>query len=180
MTGALLVCAGALGAGSAGAATAGSTCRNANLLPTASNLGAIDAATLCLVNQARVAHDVRPLHANRALRQVAAAKATGMVRWDYFADVGPSGQTPMSLVAVTRYRVHAAAVAVGQNLAWGTGSYATPAHIVAEWIASPPHREIMLSGEYRDAGAATTPAVPTILNASGLGATYVVEFGARF
>ncbi len=103
-----------------------------------------------------------------------------MVRRDYFADVSPSGPTLMSLVAVTRYPAHAAEFAVGQNIAWGTGSYTTPAHIVEEWLASPPHREIMLSREYRDAGVAATPAVPAVLHPSGRGATYVIEFGARF
>ena len=110
---------------------------------------------------------------------MAASQVTSMVRWNYFADVRPSGQTPMSLVAVTRYPAHAAQFAVGQNIAWGTGSYTTPAHIVAEWMASPPHREIMLSGEYRDAGVAATPAVPAVLDARGSGATYAIEFGAR-
>jgi uncharacterized protein YkwD len=180
LTGALLACVGALAADSAGAATAGSTCRDANLRPTATNLGAVDAATLCLVNQVRVEHGERALHANRELGHVAASQVGSMVRGDYFADVGPSGRTPLSLVAVTRYRAHAAEVAVGQNIAWGTGSYTTPAHIVAEWMASPPHREIMLSSEYRNAGVASTSAVPAILGTNGRGATYVIEFGARF
>ncbi len=158
---------------------AGSACRNANLRPTATNLGAVDAATLCLVNRERTARGLRPLHANRELGHVAASQVGSMVRRDYFADVGPSGQTPLSLVAVTRYPAHADEFAVGQNIAWGTGSYTTPAHIVQEWMNSPPHREIMLSGEYRDAGVASTSAVPAVLDTSGHGATYVIEFGVR-
>ncbi|MGD0452326.1 MAG: CAP domain-containing protein [Solirubrobacteraceae bacterium] len=194
-TGAVLACAGALatavlacagglaadtaGADTAGADTAGSACRDANLRPTVANLGAVDAATLCLVNKQRTARGLRPLHANRELGHVAASQVGSMVRRDYFADVGPSGRTPLSLVTVTRYPAHAAEVAVGQNIAWGTGSYTTPAHIVQEWMDSPPHREIMLSGEYRDAGVASTSAVPAVLDTSGRGATYVIEFGAR-
>jgi uncharacterized protein YkwD len=180
LTGALLACVGAFAADTAGAAASASACPGANLDPSATNVPAVDAATLCLVNEQRAARGLRPLHANRELRRVAVSQVASMVRGDYFADVGPSGQTPMSLVKVTRYRAHAAEVAVGQNIAWGTGAYTTPAHIVAEWMASPPHREIMLSGEYRDAGVAATPAVPAILRTHGRGATYVIEFGARF
>lgn len=174
-----LACA-ALGVGAAPPATATPRpCRGANLYPSAANARAIDAATLCLVNRLRLAHHAGRLRANRELRQVAASQITSMVQWDYFADVRPTGQTPLTLIAASRYAAHAAQITVGQNLAWGTNAYAAPAHIVAEWMASPPHREIMLSGEYRDAGVAVMPASPTIVGAGGQGATYAIEFGAR-
>lgn len=172
-------CALALTAGVAPAASASRPCAGANVYPTAANAAAVDAATLCLVNAVRAAHGLRPLHANRELRQVAASQVSSMVRRDYFADDRPTGQTPLSLVAVTRYPAHAAEFAVGENIAWATGGFTTPAHIVAEWMASVPHREIMLSAQYRDAGVAVTPAVPAILNASHSGATYAIELGMR-
>jgi uncharacterized protein YkwD len=176
---AALACA-ALGAGTeAGAAAAPRACRGANLYPSATNARIIDAATLCLVNRLRLAHHAGPLRPNRELRQVAASQVTNMVRWDYFADVRPTGQTPLTLVAASRYAAHTVRIAVGQNLAWGTDAYATPAHIVAEWMASPPHREVMLSDEYRDAGVAAMSASPAVVGAGGQGATYAVEFGAR-
>jgi uncharacterized protein YkwD len=168
-----------LAAGVVPAAVTAQRCAGANLYPTATNAVAVDAATLCLVNEVRSAHGLRPVHANRVLRRVAASQVSSMVRSDYFADDRPTGQTPLSLVAVTRYPVHAAEFAVGENIAWGTGSSTTPAHIVAEWMASTPHREIMLSAQYRDAGVAVMPAVPAILNASHRGATYAIEFGMR-
>ncbi len=139
----------------------------------------MDAATLCLVNRERTAHGLQALRSNRELSYVAASQVGSMVHKDYYADVGPSGQTPMSLVTVTHYRAHAAGLAVGQNIAWGTGSDATPAHIVQEWMASPPHREIMLGGGYREAGVAASSALPAVLDTSGPGAIYVAEFGAR-
>ncbi len=178
---ATLLCALALIAGgaSAYAATSASPCRGANAHPTATDVQVVNAATLCLINRVRAGHHLRPLHANRALSHVAASQVTHMVRADYFADVRPSGQTPLSLVAVTRYPAHAADFAVGQNIAWGTGSYTTPAHIVGEWMASPPHRQIILASEFRDAGVAVTPAVPSVLHADRHGATYAIEFGVR-
>ncbi|HYM55856.1 MAG TPA: CAP domain-containing protein [Solirubrobacteraceae bacterium] len=178
MAAALLGCAGPL-AVSAAPATA-SACPGASLRPNGADAPAVTTATLCLINRIRAAHHVRPLRSNRALGHVAAGQLSSMVRRNYFADVRPSGQTPMSLVRASSYRAHTAGLSVGENLAWGTGSYATPAHIVAEWMASPPHRQIMLSGEYRDAGVAVTAAVPSILSPSRHGATYAIEFGVRW
>jgi uncharacterized protein YkwD len=188
----MLTCAGALASytvrtthatragDEARTAAAGSPCPGESLYPTAANVRAVDAATLCLINRLRNVRGVRTLRANRELRRVASSQVVEMVRRDYFADVRPTGQTPLSLVAITRYPAHAAEFAVGQNIAWGTGSDTTPVHIVEEWMASPPHREIMLSGEYREAGVAVTPAVPTVLGAGGHGATYAIEFGVRY
>jgi uncharacterized protein YkwD len=165
------------------ARAAASACPGATLTPDGSDIATVDAATLCLINQIRAAHRLHRLHANRYLLGVADSQVTTMVSWDYFADVRPSGQTPLSLVGVTRYPAHAAGIAVGQNIAWGTGSYASPEHIVAEWMASPPHRAVILTGKYRDAGVAVTPAVPGVLRAghpgAGAGGTYAMEFGVR-
>jgi uncharacterized protein YkwD len=162
---------------SAGAAT--TSCAGANLAPTATDVAAVDAATLCLVDQIRAAHHLRPLRANRELGHVAASQVVHMVSADYFADNRPSGQTPLSLVRVTRYPSHAANYEVGQNIAWGTGAFSTPAHIVAEWMASPPHREVMLSPQFRDAGVAVTTSLPAVLDRGRHGATYAIEFGVR-
>jgi uncharacterized protein YkwD len=131
------------------------------------------------VNRERAARDLHGLHANQELAHAAAAKVSSMVRRNYFADVGPGGRTPLSLVQATRYPAGAPGVLVGQNLAWGTGPYATPERIVAAWMASPPHREIMLTGEYRDAGVAATPGVPAVVGFGQAGATYAIEFGER-
>ncbi|HEY4896873.1 MAG TPA: CAP domain-containing protein [Solirubrobacteraceae bacterium] len=160
-------------------AGASSSCPGANLRPTGVNAAAIDAATLCLIAQIRLAHRLPPLRSNATLGTVAASQVSSMVRRNYFADVRPTGQTPMSLVGITTYKAHSAKIAVGQNIAWGNGGLASPARIVAAWMASPPHRAIMLSREYRDAGAGVTPQLPSVLHAGRHGAVYAIEFGAR-
>jgi uncharacterized protein YkwD len=179
---ALAVYAAAAATATAATAHAATTkaCRNANLHPTAKNVRAIDAATLCLINRIRVAHGLRPLHANSALSVVAGSQGASMVRHDYFADVRPSGQTPLALVALTHYAPHTVAFSVGEDIAWGTGIDTTPRRIVAQWLASPPHREVMLGSDYRDAGVAVTPGLPAVLRAGRRGATYVIDFGVRF
>ncbi len=148
------------------------------MLPVPSNLTVIDAATLCLVNRIRALHGLRGLQPNAELARVARAQVSVMVRWNYFADVRPTGQTPLALVAATRYPARAS-FSVGQNIAWGTGPNATAAHTMAAWMESPPHRAIILSGDFRDAGVAVTPSVPAAIGRGRGGATYAIVFGVR-
>ncbi len=160
--------------------TAAVPCPGADLTPSATDAAAVEGATLCLVNRVRAAHGLHPLRANRYLGAVAGSQVNAMVSRDYFSDVRPGGVTPFTLVEISRYPAHAAGFAVGQNIAWGTGSFSDPAHIVAEWMASAPHRAIILTTEYRDAGVAVDPALPRVLRAGHAGATYAMEFARRY
>jgi uncharacterized protein YkwD len=177
---ALLALSGTLGASTAVATTAPSACAAANLLPTPGNAATVGAATLCLIDQVRAVYHLRPLRRNHDLQAVARAQANDMVNQDYFSHDSPYGQTPMSRVVATRYPARAARVSTAQDIGWGTGPYATPAHMVAAWMQSPPHRAIILSDEYRDAGVGVAIPVPSVVEEEGQsGATYAVEFGVR-
>ena len=154
-------------------------CAGSNLVPTAGNAAAIDAATLCLIDNLRAAYRLGPVRANRELQGVATAQVEDMVSWNYFADNRPPERTPASLIEATRYPAHSARLSIGQNIGWGTGPYATPAQMVAAWMASPPHREIILLSEYREAGVGVAPAVPSVLDQALPGATYAIEFAVR-
>ncbi len=168
-------------AGAVGVAKrASTTCPGANLRPTAANSTAVDAATACLINGVRVAYRLRPLHVNRYLQGVAAGQVSEMVRWNYFADVRPSGQTPGRLIASSRYAVRSASLSTGQNIGWATGAYTTPANMVATWMNSPPHRAVILAGDFHDMGVGVAPTLPSVLQHGRLGAIYAVEFGARW
>ena len=154
-------------------------CPGATSVPSATDAPAVERATLCMVNRIRSQHRLAPLHANATLGFVATSQVSSMVRLDYFADVRPGGQTPMALVSSTSY-ARSAYVAIGQNIAWGTGADATASSIVAAWMGSPPHRQIILDGRYRDAGVAVTPRVPAVVGATAYRrATYAMEFGVR-
>jgi uncharacterized protein YkwD len=155
------------------------SCAYANLRPTTADTALVDRATLCLIDQMRAAYRLRPLRSNRELQAVAGEQATGMVREDYFGDDSPSEQTSATLIAALPYGTHASRLATGQNLGWGTRSAATPARIVTAWMHSPPHREVILTGGFRDVGVGVSPAVPSILGHGARGATYAVEFAAR-
>jgi uncharacterized protein YkwD len=154
-------------------------CAGAELRPGPSNMPTVTAATVCLLNQVRSTYHLTALRANGYLQRVAAAQVGQMVRWNYFADVRPSGATPSTLIASTRYAAHAARLQTGQNIGWGTGQDATPASMVAAWMASPPHRALILARSFRDVGVGITMRLPTVLGEGPKGAVYAVEFAAR-
>jgi uncharacterized protein YkwD len=155
------------------------SCRGANLRPSATDLGAVDAATVCLIDRAREAAHLRALRANASLQRVAARQSREMVLGDYFGDDSRSGQTPLQRIVATRYLRDTNHVSTAQNIGWGTRAQATPAAIVSAWMRSPPHREIVLTDEFRDIGVGATPSAPAALAAGQPGATYTVEFGVR-
>jgi uncharacterized protein YkwD len=162
-----------------GAKAQSPSCTYANLRPTSADTASVDAATLCLLNQMRAAHHLLPLRFNHELQAVATTQVSGMVRRDYFSDDSPSGQSPAALIETIPYGAHAASLSTAQDLGWGTLSDATAMGIVAAWMHSPPHRAIILTAEFRDAGVGVAPTVPSVLGRSKHGATYAVELAAR-
>jgi uncharacterized protein YkwD len=154
-------------------------CPGADTRPDPANLAAASAATECLLNRVRAAKHERALRGNTFLQRVAAAKVRQMVGWDYFADLPPAGKSSARLIAASRYGARAARLATGQNIGWGTGGDATPASIVAAWMASPPHRMLILTAGFSDVGVGVSPKLPAVLRQSQPGGLYAVEFAAR-
>ena len=77
----------------------------------------------------------------------------------------------------TNYLTGISTWAVGENIAWGSGSYSTPGSIVNQWMHSPPHRQNILNRRFREIGIGIAQGTPE----SGYpdGATYTTDFGAR-
>jgi uncharacterized protein YkwD len=103
----------------------------------------IEAATLRLVNVARMQRGLKPVRLDLRLWRAARHHTTDMIRRSYFAH----GATTERLA---RY-VHGAGV-VGETLAWGSGIYASPAATVDSWLHSPPHRALLLDPDFRFIG----------------------------
>jgi uncharacterized protein YkwD len=174
-----LAVAGCLGGPTALAAGAG--CRHASVTPTAHNLNVVRAATLCLINRERVAHGERPLRPNARLRRAAQSHTHSMVVHDYFEHVGaggPGGGTPLTRMRAAGY-ISSAHIGyeIGENIAWGTLSLATPRAIVAAWMRSPAHRENILDPRYRETGIGVSPHPPAALAHGQSGAIYTEDFG---
>ncbi len=154
-------------------------CKNTSLQPTRANLTRVTAATLCLIEHERLAHRLEPLRSNGSLRRIGTKQAGEMVIGEYFGDDSLAGWTPMQRIEASAYAARARGLSAGQNIGWGSGALATPAAMVRAWMLSPPHREIMLSGGYRNIGIGIAPAAPQRSTEGLPGATYAVEFASR-
>jgi uncharacterized protein YkwD len=165
----------------AAAQASATPCEGEGSTPNGHNDALIDTATLCLMNEIRTAHGLPLLHHNPSLRRIATGQAHDMVRGHYFGDQSLSGQSPLSRIMASAYVSHSATLRIhaAQNIGWGTGHAATPAGIVRAWMESPPHRAIILTAAYRDAGIGAAPSVPSGFSGRWHGATYAAEFGIR-
>src|SRR4029079_3222655 len=159
----------ALALGSASSASAGG-CRGAGATAATASPGSLRAVVLCLVNRRRSAHGVGALRAERHIGKAAGRHARDMRSRGYFAHQRPGGP---SLTARLR-RARWAGRGWGENIAYGCGSMGTPRATVRMWMDSPPHRSIMLSGTYRQAGIGVTNGAPC-----GSGAMWVLDVGRK-
>lgn len=165
---------GALGVAATRAASR--RCRGALTLPTRSNLTLIDSAVTCLIDHERAHNRLPALQSNPDLHGIASNLSMEMARHGYFGDNSVTGQTPWQRITESPYAVGAQVVAAAQNIGWGTGGLATPQGVVDEWMRSPPHRLIILTGDYRDVGVGAEPLAPSSVTHEKPGATYAVEF----
>ncbi|HEV2997926.1 MAG TPA: CAP domain-containing protein [Solirubrobacteraceae bacterium] len=153
-------------------------CANTHLRPAPTNLSAIDAATLCLIDLVRARRHLRTLRFNPRLQRVASGQSRDMVAGNYFADRSLSGETPLQRVLSLSYVPRGTPVCTAQNIGWGIRGEATPAAMLGAWMRSVPHRLILLAPGFRDLGVGVAPAAPGFLSQGQPGATYTAELGA--
>ena len=153
-------------------------CQNTQLMPEPSNLPLVRAAVLCLVNTERAQNGKEPLSPDPLLEHAAESHGKEMLSLDYFAHISPTGLTPVERIRSTGYIPNSEdGYVIGENLAWGTLTLATPQEIVNAWIASPEHLANILEGKYHDTGIDVEPEVPESLAEGVAGALYTQEFG---
>ena len=125
------------------ATTPAATCAGSELMPTHDNAPALRAATLCLLNEERAKRGLKALKSHPQLEKAAQNYTRAMVRQGFFDHVSPGGSTLLSRVRRgTRYLHGARRYSLGENIAWGSGNYATPRETVQGWMESvgPPHQ----------------------------------------
>lgn len=153
-------------------------CQNAEIMPSPANASVASAAVLCLINRARAQHFELPLAINPDLQRAAEVHTAEMISEDYFEHVSPTGSTPVARVRGAGYIPNPfVGYVIGENLAWGTLSLATPEAVVSAWMASPEHRANILEGSYRETGIGVAAQVPAAFAEGAPGATYTQEFG---
>jgi uncharacterized protein YkwD len=91
-----------------------------------------------LLNQIRRDHKLPPFTFSAALRSAAREHSADMLERHYFEHNSPNETFDH------RIRRHLDSSLVGENIAWGTGRYATPEGLVKLWMHSPTHRHIIL------------------------------------
>jgi uncharacterized protein YkwD len=158
------------------AAKAVANCPDADLEPTAANLGRVRTAILCLHNQIRAEHHLPLLREHVRLRKAALGHSRDMVHAHYFEHTTPSGVTMVDRILKAHYVREDQGWALGENLEWGTGSLATPRGAMDAWMNSPGHRANVLQRSFREMGVGVVAGVPV---SAAAGATYTVDFGVR-
>jgi uncharacterized protein YkwD len=152
-------------------------CPGSTAVPAAGTVEQATDQVVCLVNAERTARGLRPLRGDGDLRQAARRHSADMVRRTYFSHVTPGGADLSDRMRSVGYG-SGRSWRAGEALGWGTGARATPAALVDEWLASPPHRHILLDPGYRELGVGVAAGAPRS-GTSGLpGATYTVDVGA--
>jgi len=107
-----------------------------------------------LTNEHRGRVGLRPLDLEAGLSAAARRHSEDMLRRRFFAHVNPDGQTPADRVARIPGLV---AGGVGENIWMWSGPSRPPSDVlvgqaVAEWMASPPHRQNILRPGYTRLG----------------------------
>lgn len=117
-----------------------------------------------LTNEKRAENGLQALTYNPELSQGAMAKGNDMINKNYWAHVAPDGTQPWVFFLNAGYKYKYA----GENLARDFGDASSA---VSAWMASPSHRENMLSPKYREIGVA-------VVNGSLTGSetTLIVQF----
>jgi uncharacterized protein YkwD len=109
-------------------------------------ISASERALLAEVNRVRSMHGLGALRSDGRLIRAARAHTQSMLRRNTFAH----GDTAARL---RRFGIRGGRV--GENLAWGAGTYASAEAIVRMWLRSPRHRANLLHRGFRTVGLGT-------------------------
>ena len=105
----------------------------------------LESEVIDLVNDERAAEGLGPLRYDADLTAAARGHSQDMGLNDYFDHIGLDGSTPGDRITEAGYSWNT----YGENIAAG---YATPAAVVAGWMASPGHRANILNPNFCDIG----------------------------
>ena len=161
-----------------GSSASAAACQNTAVQAPGLSPAQLESSVGCLVNEERTSHGLDPLEFNGSLRAAAANHSNEMVGLGYFDHTSPTGVTFIDRIESTGYTRGARTWVVGENLIWGTGPLSTPQSIVTNWMQSPPHRENILRGRFKEFGIAVSPGTPED-SSDVSGVTVSNEFGAR-
>ena len=132
------------------------------------------AALVCAARAVRPAGAALRVDPN--LSTAAQRHALDMVARQYFDHVSPTGGHLTDRLRRAGWLPRLADWEAGEDIEWATGAYATPEHILAGFLASPPHRRILMDAGYDEVGVGVSAGTP---GHGADGATVVLDFGHR-
>ena len=105
---------------------------------------------LTLLNEIRVQYHLPPLKPSAPLRNAARAHSLDMLRRGYFSHDSPEE------TATARIARYLRGAEISENIGWGIGLAGSPPGLVYGWMASPPHRAVILNPALRQVGLGIT------------------------
>jgi uncharacterized protein YkwD len=133
-------------------------------------------AVVCLINVERAERGLGSLRVSAALGESAMAHSLYMQRHGCFEHSCAGEDDLYARIRATGYFSGAGSWSYGENIAWGERARGSPRRIVAEWMTSPPHREIILHDDFEHIGVAAITGSPYSPAAGA--ATYTADFGS--
>ncbi|MDX6679181.1 MAG: hypothetical protein QOE31_3233 [Solirubrobacteraceae bacterium] len=151
-------------------------CPGADTMPTSAPPIVAKGATLCLLNNERITHGLVAFASQPQLETAAANYSQAMVAQRFFSHVSPAGQALAQRLSA--YISGVETWDIGENLAWGEDSLATPRAVVNGWMHSEGHRANILNATFREIGIGIAPGTPGGSSPQS-SATFTTEFGSR-
>jgi uncharacterized protein YkwD len=105
-----------------------------------------ESQVLHLLNGIRHEHGLSTLAGSTALRSAAREHSADMLKLGYFEHNSPNEAFDKRIHRFLKSSL------VGEDIAWGTGSYGTAEGIVSLWMHSPSHRHIILMSDLHRVG----------------------------
>jgi uncharacterized protein YkwD len=114
-------------------------------------MAALEQAVVARINHVRRGRGLRPLRMNQRLAAAADFHSKDMGRRGYFEHDSANGTIFWRRIERFYPSRGFRSWTVGENLLWASESYGA-AFAVREWMASPPHRQNILSRDWREVG----------------------------
>jgi uncharacterized protein YkwD len=157
------------------AAAQGTGCSFTRMAASAAPEPNMRTALRCLVNATRAQHGLGTLRSDARLNAAADRHSADMVARGFFDHVNPDGRSVTERIRETGYLGGSGDWALGEDIGWGTGSASTPDAIFRAFMNSPPHRRVILDGDFHEIGIGVARGVPVA--GQGSGATFTLDFG---
>ena len=128
-------------------------------------------------NETRKKHGLKALCVHPTLTRAARAHSQDMLNKDYTSHYSLNGDSVKSRLERFGYTFDGYSYyAMGENIAWGCGSYGAPDRIFTWWMHSSVHRHNILNKKFREVGIS----VPTgTFKTCGQAMMYTVDFATR-